>query len=586
MIRPSATRTGAWLLLGVLAPLLAAGPAGAASPPGKVPPARGQEAERGVGSVQELAALLRQGVSQHCPHPDRVSVTVRSLASGETLFAHHPDAQRIPASNIKLATTAAALAVLGPDYTFPTDVYAEDPIRGGTLEGNLYLKGYGDPSLVQERLRELARELRLLGLRRVKGALVADDTYFDAERYGQGWHAEGSLRPYLAPHGALSLNFNVVWVMIDPGPEPGAPARVVLEPETDTVRLEGSVETGPPGGRPQVRLSRRRVEGRDRVRAGGAIPARSKRVTSPVTVSEPALFAAGGFAAFLKEQGVEIGGGIRKGATPEEAELLARTLSRPLGELVRDVNKISNNFMAEQVLKTLGAELHGLPGTAEKGLRVVRGFLVSAGVPADSFTLADGSGLSRLNRISAAGLAALLAAVHRDFRLRPEFMASLAVVGIDGTARRRIHRASTVRRVRVKSGLLDGVNALSGYGVAENGEELAFAILSNGNGCHPIQLFRDLTSTMTLLERPLPPALSQQSEEVRRGLARPMPDPRERDRWRAQGRPRVGPAAPPAADPGAAEAVSEVPSAAEPAPTGLEFAEPPAAPGGERGSRP
>lgn len=556
------------------------GMAPAAGAQGKSAPKNGPA----ISSQRDLAAVIRQAVERRCSRPDRLSVVVRSLTAGETLFAHHPSQMRIPASNQKLATTAAALARLGPDYTFPTDVYADGPVRGGILEGNLYLKGYGDPFLVQERVRELAHELRLLGLRRIQGDLVADDTYFDAVRYGRGWHAEGSLRPYQAPHGALSFNFNVVWVLIDPGPAPGAPARVQLEAPAGTIRLEGTIATGPPGGRPAVRLARRRVDGKDRIRVGGAIPARARRVTYPVTISEPALYAAGAFSVFLKEAGIALGGGVRRGATPKEAELLARTLSRPLGELVRDVNKVSNNFMAEQILKALGAEEHGLPGTAEKGLRVVRDFLLAVGVPADSFELADGSGLSRLNRFSAEGLVALLEAMHRDFRLRPEFAASLAVVGIDGTVRRKMQRTSSVRRVRVKSGLLDRVQTLSGYAVADNGETLAFAILSNENGCNPNPLFHEIILPVTLLDRPLPPALARGAEGVRRNLSLPMPDPRLRDRWRAQGRARTGPVSPEAGDAGAGEVVVEGPP--EPAATGLEVLEGERAPGGERGARP
>ncbi|OGL64341.1 MAG: D-alanyl-D-alanine carboxypeptidase/D-alanyl-D-alanine-endopeptidase [Candidatus Tectomicrobia bacterium RIFCSPLOWO2_12_FULL_69_37] len=562
-----------------LAGLLGLGAPPAAGAPAKAPAQNGPA----ISSRGDLEAAIRQAVGKWCARPGSLSVAVRSLTAGETLFSHHPRVKRIPASNQKLATTAAALARLGPDYTFPTDVYAGGPVRGGVLEGNLYLKGYGDPFLVQERVRELAHELRLLGVRRVKGDLIADDTYFDSVRYGPGWHAEGSLRPYQAPHGALSFNFNVVWLLIDPGKE-GGPARVQLEVPAPTIRVEGSVATGPPGGRPQVRLARRRVEGRDRIRVGGTIPANSRRLSYPVTISEPALYAAGAFALFLKEAGVALGGEVRRGATPKEAELLARTLSRPLGELVRDVNKVSSNFMAEQILKTLGAEELGLPGTAEKGLRVVHDFLAAVGVPADAFELADGSGLSRGNRFTAEGLVALLEGVHRDFRLRPEFEASLAVVGIDGTVRRKMQRTSSVRRARVKSGLLDRVQTLSGYAVADNGEVVAFAILSNENACNPNPLFHEIILPVTLLDRPLPPALALQSEAARRNLALPMPNPRQRDRWRAQGRARTGPVSPEAGEPAAAEAVVEGPP--EPAATGLEMLEEKSAPGGERGAKP
>ncbi|MBI3126396.1 MAG: D-alanyl-D-alanine carboxypeptidase/D-alanyl-D-alanine-endopeptidase [Candidatus Tectomicrobia bacterium] len=575
-----AVRIGASALAGAFALLLGMGTAHPAPAPKAVP----KKAEPGIMSAAALEGGLRRAIARQCQRPGSVSVHVRSLTAGETLFSHEAREKRIPASNLKLATTAAALARLGPDYTFPTDVYSDGAFRGPLLAGNLYFKGYGDPFLVQERVRELAHELRARGLRRVKGDLVADETYFDSERFGKGWHAEGSLRPYQAPHGALSFNFNVIWVIVTPGQNPGEPARVRLDAPAETVRLEGGIETGPRNGRPAVQFSRHLSGGLDRIRVGGTVPAGGSQVTYPVTISDPAMYAAGAFALFLKEAGILLEGRIRRGSTPADAELLARTLSRPLGELVRDVNKISNNFMAEQILKTLGAEEHGLPGTAEKGVRAVRDFLVSVGVPADGFELADGSGLSRLNRFSAEGLVALLEGVHRDFRLRPEFEASLAVVGVDGTVRKKLQRTGSVRRVRVKSGLLDGVQSLSGYGLADNGELIAFAIISNDSACHAERLFRDMILDMTDLDRPLPPALAHETAGVRRTLALPMPDPRRRDSWRARHRARLGPA-PETADTASvgkvkASAGEEVP------PAGLSIIESESAPPGDRGARP
>ncbi len=498
----------------------------------------------GTSSSRAFASEVRRAIQRECGHPDRLSVLIRSVTAAETLFAHHPDQKRIPASNVKLITSAAAMVYLGPDYTFPTDVYAAGPIQEGVLKGDIYLKGYGDSSLVQERMRELANGVRLSGIRRISGDLVADDSFFDEERYGRGWNVGGSLRPYLAPHGALSVNFSVVTVYVEPGPEAGSPARVQLDPPSDTVRLEARVKTGPRQGRIQIHLGRRQKNGVDWITVDGSIPVDQERARYSAAVSDPARYAAGVFSAFLRQEGIRLEGRIRRGVTPPEAELVARQLSPPLGEIIRGLNKFSNNFIAEQVLKTLGAEVHGLPGTAEKGLLVMRDFLVSLGVPASSFDLADGSGLSRLNQMTARGLVTLLENVYNDFRLRPEFTASLAVLGVDGTVRKRMPASHAARRVRVKTGMLGGVHTLSGFAAAENGEILAFSILSNGDACRPRGVMHGIARAMTSLDRPLPEGLKQGLEGARTTLSRPMPRPAQRDQWRAGGRARNGPVVP------------------------------------------
>ena len=386
-------------------------------------------------------------------------------------------------------------------------------------------------------MRDLARRLKLRGVRRVKGDLVADDSFFDARRYGRGWRVGGSIRPYLAPHGALSLNFSLVSVLVAPGERPGDPAQVLLEPPSRALRLESRVKTAR-GERRRVALGRRRVRGRDVVRVSGRVSVGEEMRTRRVPVTDPTAFAAGAVAAEFERQGIVLEGRVRRAATPPGARLLARNLSPPLGEVVRGLNKHSNNFVAEQILKTLGAETYGAPGTSEKGLRAVRDFLVSVGVAAKDFELADGSGLSRMSRVSPRALVALLEAAHNDFRLRPEFTASLAVFGVDGTVRKRRGGRAASRRVRVKTGMLRGVHAFSGYAAAENGEILAFSVLVNEDACRPKSLTGALVRAMTSFSRNLPNPAGAYFEGARRMLARPMPAPRLGDRWRGRGAPR------------------------------------------------
>ena len=492
--------------------------------------------EKAIETKAAFQARVRRAVKRRCGHPERLGLYVRSVSTAQTLFSHKAAVKRIPASNVKLLTAAAALARLGPDYRFATDFYGDSDVRDGVVLGNLYLKGYGDPFFVHEKMRDLVRRLKLRGVRRVAGDLVADDSFFDEKRYGRGWRVGRSIRPYLAPHGALSLNFSLVSVLVSPGDRPGEPSRALLEPPSRALRLRSRAKTSL-GGRARILIGRGRFKGKDVVRVSGSVPAGDGMRTHRVPVTDPAAFTAGAVADEFKRQGIDLRGGIRRAVAPPDARLLARNLSPSLGELVRGLNKHSNNFVAEQILKTLGAEMRGAPGTAEKGLRAVRDFLVSVGVPAEDFTIADGSGLSRMSRVSPRAFVALLEAAHNDFRLRPEFAASLAVFGVDGTVKRRRASASS-RRVRVKTGMLRGVHAFSGYAAARNGELLAFSVLMNGDACRPKSLTGALVRLMTSFNRKFPHPADAYFQGARKIMARPMPKLDARDRWRRLGAPR------------------------------------------------
>ncbi|MEE9240429.1 MAG: D-alanyl-D-alanine carboxypeptidase/D-alanyl-D-alanine-endopeptidase [bacterium] len=499
---------------------------------------------KAITSVQAFRSVVQRAIGRECKRSARLGVFIRSASARETLFSFNGDVKRIPASNVKLFTTAAALAYLGPDYTFPTDVYTHGDIRGGKLNGDLYIKGYGDPSFVQERVRELAYQVRLRGIREISGDLVADDTFFEksSRRIGRRRkrRRRNSVKAYLAPNSALSVNFSVITVQAVPGPRPGAPARVQLIPPSDTIGLKNTLKTVSKRRWPFVRVTRTNKNGKDWFHVSGKMPIRTKNWRHNVTVSDPVRFAAGAFAAFLRREGVSLRGKIRRGVTPVEAKLAVRQNSRSLGIIIRGLNKHSNNMIAEQILKTIGAEMVGLPGSTEKGLLAVQKFLVHAGVPPGSFNLADGSGLSRQNRITPRAMVTLLEGVHDDFRIWPEYIASLAVVGVDGTIKKRLRGSSAARRIRAKTGLLAGVRALSGYATSKNGETLVFSILSNAHRCRAKNLMNRISIAMTKFDRPLPAGLGKSLGPARRMLSRPMPRPARRDRWRRSGRARNG----------------------------------------------
>ena len=494
--------------------------------------------EARITSVKMFRDSVSSAIKRECRISSELGVHIRSISADETLFSHRAEEKRVPASNVKLMTTAAALAYLGPDYTFSTDVYTTGTIKKGILKGDLYLKGYGDPIFVQEQARELAYSLYLKGIRQVLGDLIADDSFFDGQRYGKDWKVGGSAKAYLAPYSALSVNFSIVNVQVDPGSGVGALARVQLIPPSDTIGLKNSLKTVSRRKRPMVRVSRRAEGGKDWIHVSGQTPAGKRSRNYTISVSDPTRFAVGTFSALLKKEGIRFSGRILKGKTPQDAKLIVRKNSDALGEIIRGLNKHSNNLTAEQILKTVGAEIFGLPGTTEKGLLAVKKYLLHLGVPQDAFDLADGSGLSRKNRITPRAIVTLLVSIYHDFRILPEYLASLAVVGVDGTIRKRLRRSRASRRIRAKTGLLAGIHALSGYAAADNGETLAFSILSNANGCRPKRLMNRISLAMTQLDRPISRSFHHKHNPPRQMLLRPMPNPLKRDSWRRSGRAR------------------------------------------------
>ncbi len=453
----------ATLLLALALPAKGAPPAA----PGGPPPAALREAIDAVVARSALAGA-------------RVGICVLSLDTGATLYARDADTLLNPASNVKLFTSAAALARLGPEYRFETEAWLDAAGLNGGHPRALYLRGKGDPTLTTERLWVLAGDLQHLGLKRV-GDLVLDESWFDAERIGAGFDQESGDKSYLAPAGALSLNFNTVAVHVAPGERRGAAGRVELEPDSSYFELVNRTRTVGTGAARRVMVSSMPggQGGRQRIVVEGRLPAGGRPAVSWRKIDDPAQYLGQTLRRLLELRGVRVTGKVRLGAVPEGAQLFHVAESEPLSDVVRRLSKSSNNFIAEQLLKTLGAAAAGPPGSWASGLTAVEGFLSSLGLRRGSYVMKNGSGLNDANRFSARQTARLLAALWRRFPLAPEFLASLPVAGKDGTMRWRLEGPETAGRVRAKTGSLDGVNSLSGYVETVDGERLAFAILVN-----------------------------------------------------------------------------------------------------------
>jgi D-alanyl-D-alanine carboxypeptidase/D-alanyl-D-alanine-endopeptidase (penicillin-binding protein 4) len=458
----------------VAAALLALATHGSAAPPGR---AEAPQPERAASRAQALEQAIDDIVARTSLRSARLGMVVASLDTGEVLCARDPDALLNPASNVKLFTSAAALARLGPEYRFDTEVLAHPaPSRGVTKA--LYVRGKGDPTFVTERLWTLAGEIARAGVKSVKGDLVVDDGFFDDVREGPGYDQEDGDRSYLAPVGALSLNFNTVEIHVGPGERAGERGRVEVEPPSSYLEIANRTRTVKSSGRRRVTPSSSRLgDGRQRILVEGRIPAGSRDQTFRRKVDDPPLYFGHTLKRLLELRGVKVSGRVRRGTTPDVARLLVVSESESLGEIVRKLEKTSNNFIAEQILKTLGAERRGVPGTWPKGVEAVEDFLAQIGIRRGSYVMKNGSGLNDANRFSARQTVTLLREMWRRFPVMAEFVAALPVAGKDGTTRWRME--DTGGRVRAKTGTLENVTSLSGYVETAGGDRLVFSVLVN-----------------------------------------------------------------------------------------------------------
>ena len=414
-----------------------------------------------------------------------VSVAVRDATTGETLYERNVDQRLNPASNMKLFSSAAAMDALGPDYRFTTDVLADEPVRGGQLLSDLYLRGGGDPTLLAADYRDLARQLREAGVRRVDGDIVADDSFFDDTPLGTAWSWDDEPFYYSAVTSALTVapdtdyDSGTVIVRTTPGAVGSEPS-IALQPATSAVEVVNRATTGPAGS--GNRLSIERQHASNRVLVTGSIATDAAADTEWVTVPDPTAYAADVLARALAAEGIQHTGGVREGTTPQGAGVLATHESMTVAELLTPFMKLSNNMHAEALVKTMGQEATGT-GSWSAGLDVVRGYAKAMGVDTSTLRISDGSGLSRFDLLSADHLADLLVGVRSE----PWFQAwydALPVAGnpdrfTGGTLRSRMRDTAAANNLHGKTGSMTSVTALSGYVTNADGRELVFSMISN-----------------------------------------------------------------------------------------------------------
>lgn len=415
--------------------------------------------------------------------------------TGETLYQQNADRYFVPASNMKLFTTALALAKLGPDYRFHTTLETSGAISNSVLTGNVVLVGRGDPNLSNRKfpyqlkeefdgppekvLAELADGLVAKGVKEISGDVIGDDSYFPRERYPSGWEIDDMVWEYGAAISSIVVDDNTVTLTLTPGDQPGSPVQASESPATPDFLVENDVVTSALDVKSDLTLTRE--PGASLVVVKGTMPAKSSPRKLVLAVEEPAQHAATVLKRLLEDRGVRVDGIARArheaAKTQEDPTILAEHVSVSLGDAVKLINKISQNLHTEMLLRTV-ARLNGIWATPDDLMKVPQDFYASAGISPDDVVQSDASGLSRHDLVTPRAIVALLTFAQKQPWFETYFN-SLPVAGVDGTLEDRMKNTPAAGHIHAKTGSVEHVRTLSGFADTPNGRRLIFSFLSN-----------------------------------------------------------------------------------------------------------
>jgi D-alanyl-D-alanine carboxypeptidase/D-alanyl-D-alanine-endopeptidase (penicillin-binding protein 4) len=433
-------------------------------------------------------------------------VMIQSLETGEYFYKRNEDKLFVPASNLKLITSAAGLIFLGEDYQYKTNILIRGKIDGPELIGDLVLQGTGDPTIsgrfykndMLSFYKMIADSLLNMGIDEIRGNLIGDDDAFDDNGLGEGWSWDYESYWYSAPSGAISFNDNCIDIVVKRNVKENS-AEILLFPDTKYVIVQNEVEIVPKDSATNINIYRQR--GTNYITIFGKLSENTDSVKLYCTINNPTQYSMVVFKEVLQEKGIYVKGypiDIDDLSYPLEYDslkLLFSFKSPPLKEIIKVINKNSQNFFAEQLLKTIGYEKEG-EGTALNGIKTIKNVLLDMGINPEGVSIVDGSGLSNLNLISPRHIVTLLSYLYKS-RFYVPFLNSLPIAGIDGTLGKRMKNTRAESKVRAKTGFISHVRSLSGYTSTADNEPIAFSMIVN-NFSVPVKLAENIQDLVCL----------------------------------------------------------------------------------------
>ena len=420
------------------------------------------------------------------PSSTKTSIFIYNPAIVDTLYQKNIGVSMIPASNTKLFTTAAALDLMGSDYSVKTSLLTEDfDLSDGSIDGNLYIKGFGNSLFTEKDLDSLVNDLADQGIKKITGNIIGDDTYFDNIYTRDDWITDERANVTLPPVSALVINRNKMTITLHPNKSAGEHLGYSVSPETPFTKVSMSAKVT--GFKTSPRISSKITSNGINISVSGGLRKSSRSKSYAAFIDDPPLFAAFLLYGKLKNKGIEISGIGEKGKAPVEVSEISNS-SVSLLKILSDTNKNSDNYLAECMFKTVGAFYSGEQGNSFYATQAVLTYVDEKGINDEGTSVVDGSGISRFNEITTMSIVGLLEQIYLDEELYNDYYNTLAIMGEDGTLDDRLRRTGVERNFRGKTGTLRGVTALSGYLTTASGEDLIISIImefkDRGSGFH------------------------------------------------------------------------------------------------------
>lgn len=421
---------------------------------------------------------IKQILQKSLPKNSKYSITCFSTSRNDYLVKINSDLPLIPASTNKLFTTGVALMSLGPGFSINTELYCDDTnLNDGIINGNLYLKGYGDPTITTDNLTKLISNLKSFKIHSITGNIIVDDSFFEETFYRNEWIEDENISVPLPPISAITVNHNSVHIKIIGSTKVGKAGSVILEDDLDYFQIINNTKTTK--SKTKLTINSKFVNNREVITISGNVRRNSSSYLN-VHIKKPEYYAGHLLAKLIRESGIGFWGEVVKGKVPKFSDRISE-ISTPLIEFLKPINKNSNNFYAEHLFLIIGANYAGGEGSPFDASKAINTYLKSLNIYEPEFNMVDGSGISRQNQFSTQTLVKLLYQIYLNPSVFNEFYNSLSIPQSDGTLQNRLSNLFSPDRLRGKTGTLNGVTALAGYVVAKSGDLLVFAIDFNYN---------------------------------------------------------------------------------------------------------